>query len=211
MGTDIEVFTEQQSDESWHFAGQMESNSIDYNTFHDIYDDVPLYIPSSIYSNRNYNLFAILADVRNDYDEKFEPISPLRGLPDNLPPELAAWYTSIQTGEEGETLSLDAGWLTLEELANFDWHGKRRTGYGCVDDRVAHLFHPDRPFPWDAWPADVPPRYSRSRKNSPYRNAIWTDTYADAVGPGFMQDVLAQLLKSYGASNNVRLVFDFAS
>lgn len=89
------------------------------------------------YDGRNYNLFAILADVRNgrgfagvQIGEGFNPISEPRGLPADLCDEYAA-TARREDSDEDETVATaapraDLGdhsqtWLSLAELLAFDW------------------------------------------------------------------------------------------
>ena len=72
--------------------------------------------------HRNYNLFAILADVRNgigfagiDTGEGFIPISAPKGLPDDVTAEVKQW--SDGWGVDGHSHSF----LTLAEIFEFDW------------------------------------------------------------------------------------------
>lgn len=207
MGTYIAIYVEQRIGDEWSYVGQMVENEIhQYDP-----DDALEYRPDSIYDMQNYALFAILAGVRNDREELFMPIAPLRGLPDDLSAELQIWYNYVLFDEEtGEfnTESLRASWLTLEELARFDWHGKRRKVYAHVDERVKHLFHPESSPAWNDWPKDIPIDYDHIGKDSPYCNAIWTETYAEAAG-SFLTEILDGLLNVYGHTSDVRLVFDF--
>ncbi len=174
---------------------------------------------------RNYSLFAILADVRND--EGYECIAPRRGIPNDFSPEIKSYFESFQSNESGTTwlpqdekqraiwiaydndMELRPGWLTLEELVNFDWHGKRIKRYGRVDERVAHLFHPERGFPFREWPQGIPCGYSRMHKEDEYCNASWTETYAEAAGSDFME-LLDTFSQKYEVSKDVRFVFWFA-
>lgn len=71
------------------------------------------WVRESWYSGRNYDLFAILANVRND--GSWEQVVPLRGFPDDA---------SYQVVEDYEGWGDDAhspSWITLEELFAFDW------------------------------------------------------------------------------------------
>jgi len=193
MGTDIRMYAEHRNNGRWQFIGEMLENECDTD------GNYPYY-PSGLYNVRNYSLFAILAGIRNELEEPFEPIAPRRGIPPDLSPELSSWFASFHGYETY------ASWLTLEELVSFDWHGKRRKEYATVDTRVAHLFHPERRFPFREWPRDIVISYSPGSKK--YANAIWTETYAEAVGPDVMA-LLDKLSQKYGASNEVRLVFWF--
>lgn len=90
------------------------------------------------YYGRNYDLFAILADVRNHEDAKFNFISPPRGLPDDLSPEVREIINhdhacNPEREEYGECLPScpfdneiwigehSISYLTVSELLGFDW------------------------------------------------------------------------------------------
>ena len=69
------------------------------------YKQVPLY------EDRNYKLFALLADVRND--NNIEPISEPRGIPFNVSDEVLKDYN--EWGDDAHS----ASYLTLQELTDF--------------------------------------------------------------------------------------------
>jgi hypothetical protein len=78
--------------------------------------------PDWLYSGRNYDLFAILADVRNgfgvagvDTGERFNPIHEERGLPDDVTPGVRREHDEMAWDAHS------ASWCTLEELEAFDW------------------------------------------------------------------------------------------
>jgi hypothetical protein len=197
MGTDIRMYAEWRSHEQWQFIGRMVKN--------EFYEDDPKhempYYPESLYHTRKYSLFAILANMENGLlEEKYECIAPLRGLPDDLSPELKTWSESSRNRE------VIASWLTLEELVTFDWHGKSRKKYAVVDKRVAYLFHPERGFPFREWPQGIPIGYTPAFKE--HANASWTETYAGAAGREFLE-LLDAMANKYGISNNVRFIFWF--
>lgn len=191
------MYTEWRSEGQWRFIGGMEKNECyEFDPEHEI-----PYCPKSFYDTENEGLFAILADVGNGLaEERYESIAPLRGLPDDLSPELKSWSESPRNKESR------ASWLTLEELVTFDWYGKIRKRYAVVDKRVVSLFHPERGFPYRAWPQEMPISYSPTFKA--YANVIWTETYADSAGPDFMK-LLDDLVNTYGVSNNVRFILWF--
>lgn len=196
MGTDIRIYAEQHMNGRWQFIGKMTKNMYyEYDPEHE-----NEYHPENLYDIRNYSLFAILADVRND--EGYECIAPRRGRPDDLSPEVKSWFEYFQDDELYES------WLTLEELVNFDWHGKRIKIYAIVDKRVTHLFHPERGFPSREWPEGIQCGYSTTVKGNAYCNASWTETYAEAAGSDFME-LLDTFSQKYGVSKDVRLVFWF--
>lgn len=222
MGTDIRLYPEQRVDGHWQFAGKMIKN------IHYVYDPEhePYSLPQDLYDIRNYALFAILADVRND--EGYECIAPRRGIPDDLSPEIKRWFEHYQESSRDMTalpqderqraswiaqdidLQLHPGWLTLEEMVNFPWHEKRIQIYASVDPRVAHLFHPEQRFPFQQWPAGIPCSYSTTSKEDRFCNASWTETYAEAAGEDFME-LLNTFAQHYGPSKEVRFVFWFSS
>ena len=222
MGTDISLYAEKRQDSAWQFIGEMVED-IEYQYYPELANP---YRPEDLYEDRNYSLFAILADVRND--EGYECIAPRRGIPDDLSPEIKNYFESLRSDQSyTASLPLDEkqreawrrcdmdqelrpGWLTLEELVDFDWHGKRIQRYARVDECVAHLFHPERGFPFHEWPQGIECAYSRMDKGSKYCNAIWTETYAEAAGTNFME-LLNTFSHKYGASKDVRFVFWFMS
>ncbi len=161
----------------------------------------PSSLPKDLYGNRNYSLFAILADVRND--EGYECIPLPRGMPDGLSLEIKSWFEHFQED------AYSASWLTLEELVNFDWHGKHIQIYARVDERVTHLFHPECGFPFREWPDGIQCSYSTTVPEDTYCNARWTETYAEAAGSDFLE-LLDTFSQKYGVSKDIRFVFWFA-
>lgn len=67
----------------------------------------------SYYDDRSYDLFAILAGVRNRAGLK--PIAPPRGLPANVDPRIKA--ASDDWAGDGHSHS----WLTVSEIISYDW------------------------------------------------------------------------------------------
>src|SRR3990167_8545130 len=84
------------------------------------------------YDHRNYDCFAILANVRNGFGVAgiatgggFTPISAPRGLPPDMSPEVARLdYSHPEHDEDSDDVSLgehSRSWLTLAELLACDW------------------------------------------------------------------------------------------
>lgn len=69
--------------------------------------------PEHTYDHRNYDVFSILADVRND--EGFKPVVPPRGVPKHA----SEHYKSLVKSWRGDGHS--HSWLTLAELLAYDW------------------------------------------------------------------------------------------
>lgn len=90
MGTDIRLYPEQYVDGRWQFIGEMEKNSLyELDPEHE-----PRSYPKDLYDIRNYGLFAILADVRND--EGYECIALRRGIPVISLPRSEAGLSTIR-------------------------------------------------------------------------------------------------------------------
>lgn len=68
-----------------------------------------------IYSDRNYQLFAILANVRNNFN--IIPIDYPRGLPKDISNVVFEEYKSYGISTHS------ASYFTLRELLEFDWDG----------------------------------------------------------------------------------------
>ena len=130
MGCDIYLYVERKVDDKWITAdkwtpdpyadeGEESRLIVDY---HDCF-----------YSERNYDLFAMLADVRNErgFDGcvtggGFKPISTPRGLPDDVSPEVRRESDELGLGFHSHS------WLTLAELKACDWN-QVATHIGVVD------------------------------------------------------------------------------
>lgn len=111
MGCDIHFFTEKRNAETgkWELVGKV--------TREDDWVDA-----ESLYDGRNYNLFAILADVRNGRGfagvktgEGFNPISEPRGVPEDA----SAEYREIV--EQWDCDGHSHSYHTLRQLIDFDW------------------------------------------------------------------------------------------
>jgi len=94
-----------------------------------------------IYNGRNYDLFAILANVRNgrgfagiETGEGFNPIAIPKGVPDDCSDVTRACLGSY--GTDGHSHS----WFTLKELLDFDWEGQSTVFFGAVDEKDYKTF-----------------------------------------------------------------------
>lgn len=138
MGTDIWFFVEkryfkeeyEQFDGTWRKINKSKEElvstaiwiSIDKWTVNPYYYLYPEYKttrlklsdPNEFYSgDRNYDLFSILSNTRNDHNLKF--ISLPRGLPVDISPELS------EVAFENKDDFYDHSWLLLNELITFNW------------------------------------------------------------------------------------------
>lgn len=160
MGCDIHMFAEVRKSEKWEAVGKVFKNKYyEPDRENKIDEDGFEWNPeftSSPYTNRNYNLFAILADVRNGRGfagiktgEGFNPIASPKGLPKDISNEILM-IESCTVGEDYtiETLKKwvergDSEWIienqictspdahsasyfTLKEILDFDWRQKTK-------------------------------------------------------------------------------------
>lgn len=114
MGTDIHMTFEARRDGKWT---NMDKFKVDEDGYMSNYDN-------RLYSDRNYDLFAILANVRNghgfagvDTGDGFIPISEPRGAPDDMDETTSKWL-------EGGAGDHSGSWLTVAEMLAYDWTQK---------------------------------------------------------------------------------------
>lgn len=201
MGTDIYMYAERRAGSGWSFCGALTPD-------HEVSfpESLPgrFLSPVSVYSDRNYALFAILAGVRNPAHSAapYEPIAPPRGLPSDLSDTLAAWAARFGSVD-------DASWFLLREIEEFPWHERRIKKEAMVARSVAPLFAGgDGPFPVEQWPQEEPITWSGGKLDGVTVN--WTESYAESAGVGFLVDTVARL-KLCGLPDDVRIVFWFGS
>lgn len=198
MGTDIFMYAEHRVNGRWHLVTRTDSTGGQNIE------------PVDLYSERNYDLFAILADVTNyplgteqPGRAHYEPISPRRGVPDDVSSELAALW-AVEGAQDR------ASWYSLRELIDFDWYGKKVWKHARVSAKLAVAYRQGysiSPYKWQ-WLQDIPDSDpSWMEGDVPI---TWVETYADTAGVGFMQGVLSRL-QDYGNLDDVRIVFSFSS
>jgi hypothetical protein len=118
MGTDIHLFVEKRVDGKWLSCDKW---TIDHDPYYGPEGYKHVDWKESFYSDRNYDVFAMLADVRNgsgfagvDTGDGFNPIAYPKGYPNDMSPEVKA-YTDKYT-EHTPT------WISLKELLEYDWY-----------------------------------------------------------------------------------------
>lgn len=149
MGCDIHMCVERRSDR--YGGGKTEWVNGDYFSIKDPYDSECAPIRQDLYSDRNYALFAVLANVRNrGYGEAYPYIDEPRGLPNDV---------TEYVKDEYEAWDMDAhscSYFTLRELIDFH-EAKRPTndlGYDILEPlierikRRAHEFWIIYEFEW---------------------------------------------------------------
>lgn len=122
MGCDVHFYVEVKKDGAWQSADRWKNQAdAGENAYYDVdYDE-------RFYTSRNYNLFAILADVRNGYGfagittgEGFKPIDEPRGVPNDASNE----YKAIVKQWDGDGHS--HSYFTVAELLAYDWTQKTK-------------------------------------------------------------------------------------
>ena len=212
MGTDIHMGMEKRGpDGVWHYCGAMRENP-----WYGKWRDEPRLRPVTDFFGRCYDLFAILADVRNGRGfagvktgDGFNVIAEPKGLPGDV--DLATL----------EALSGDhtPSWLTLGEIEAFDWEQVTfRTG--LVDDvdkehpdggaaaaiqayADEHGILPDGTWVCGGISGPREEQFKRVTWPTTYRQAAWTDDW-DAIVKSMREE-------SGGDPSSVRVVFDFDS
>ena len=171
------------------------------------------------YDNRNYDVFAILADVRNgrgfagvDTGDGFIPIDNPRGLPEDVSDEVMK--ESEHWGLDGHSHS----WFTLRELLEYDWDQKT-THRGVVDSKeYTECKERGKPSSWcgGTWGNNVkyvtPDEMDDLLKNSADLNNVytlvsWSETYEESATD--LLEVVRNDLSSLGKPDDVRIVFWF--
>lgn len=222
MGCDIHDYVEIMKDGKWqHYDWRAEFQDGTYDDGSPKHNwekilDHPLYI------GRNYNLFAVLANVRNGRGFAgvptgvgFKPICGPRGLPDNVSQDIA--QESDSWGVDGHSHS----WLKLDELLDYDWNGQSTQQFGVVSiDEYRQYKENGKPFSWsdDVWGSKIKKisnlEMDKFLENGfpnddlhYYTHIIWEESYRDAVGKYWFN--VMEYLKTLGEPDEVRLVFWF--
>lgn len=223
MGCDIHSYVEIRKDGQWEHYNW-------YSQFQKgIWDDgSPEYDYSAmfnhpLYIHRNYDLFAILANVRNgrgfagiSTGTGFKPISMPRGLPGDVTFDVKK--ESDNWGADGHSHS----YVTLRELLEYDWEGQVTTHFGVVDEEEYQAFKSKgEPL---LWAGDISGRSIIKISNAEmdllltgdlerkegiryYTTIKWDETYLDSVGKHWF--ITLDELKKLGSPEDVRLVFWF--
>lgn len=205
MGTDIVLCVEKQDEQgNW----QMVENI------------------SSLEIGRNYNLFAILANVRNGFGfagietgDGFIPITKPKGIPEDASTE----YLKIaeEYHNDGENFS----YHTIQDLLDHDWN-QRTQVRGDIDLKTYKKWMENeksgQPDDWTRLFAGASLSNSQMEElinsgvnhNSTdrvYTSVKWTKTYRECVGEYFFDTILDKLKKIAKDHSKVRIVFFFLS
>lgn len=131
MGCDIHFYVERKVDGKWVSADKWTPNKYAGDEGE---PSMCVEYEDRFYRDRNYDLFSMLANVRNgfgfagcDTGDGFKPIAMPRNLPFDVSPEVKD--ESDRYGCDGHSHS----WLTLAELKSYDWKGQVSKHRGWVD------------------------------------------------------------------------------
>jgi hypothetical protein len=183
----------------------------------------------SIYSGRNYDLFAILADVRNgrgfggvETGGRKIPIDQPRGLPDDV--SSFVQDMSDGWGIDGHSHS----WFTLKELRDYDWDRvTKNCGILEVKDYEAYVKAGGKGYPEVPYSAGISGNnikileavdYESMKQDKVLKSGIeyyvkiwWEESYRECCSE-FLENTipkLQELADKNGGSQNVRVVFFF--
>lgn len=217
MGTDIHMIAEVRKDGVWQTI--LDDIFVDWEgTKFERQTCVP-------YSDRNYNLFAILADVRNGTGfaglrrgERFNPISEPKGYPEDM----------CKDSEEFLSYEHSASWLTLKEIFDFNWAQIHRD-FGVVSEQEYrdHVMKGEMPHCWcgdisgtnyikiseNEMVDLIQGKYPRQEDIHYYTSCYFApQTYADSA-QHFLKNmnILKKFVPENGTLEDVRIVFDFDS
>ncbi len=230
MGCDIHIYAEVRKTKLNVFGGQVDKWEFQEDRFrNENYN--PKYpktewnreFTSEPYPHRNYNLFAILANVRNGYGfagvdtgDGFKPISIPKGLPDDVSPQIKE--VSDRWGVDGHSHS----YHTLSDLKSYDWNqvsvlrgvitlnqyseirgtGKSPDSWcGAVSGRNIVTVSMSEADALLANPAH------RNSSSDYYVRYQWQETYSGCVGSFLTESIPA--LERLGNDDDVRIVFWF--
>lgn len=197
MGCDIHAFAEVKTNGKWKFN-------------------------KSINIDRNYDLFSILANVRNGYGfagvktgEGFVPISEPKGVPCDASSKYLT--KCLEWDGDGHSHS----WLTLKEIKDFDWgQFTMKEGIISLGEYIELKDSDNKPTSWsggisgngivvvDEEEADkiiLNPELKNG--NRIYVRYRWSILYSDHCAY-FLERILPEL-ENMGDSENVRIVFFF--
>lgn len=209
MGCDIHMYAEKLGDSGWELVNDLEQFAYPYSDFS---FPEPGYV-TTIYHGRNYDLFAILADVRNGGD--INCIRHPRDLPDDVSEELLEMWT--QWGTDAHSTS----YFTLQELIEFDWG---ETVYRNESVFVKHiqmdlfsyrrllrLIRDNSKLVEAAWKyINSPTSVTKTEK---YTDNTTVETGADvtyrSLSPHFFEYTMEKLAEMVSDPDDIRIVFWF--
>lgn len=183
MGCDIHLFVEKKNNNKWEAVkGKNPYFGCWANEPEECYKDW-------FYNSRNYSLFSVLADVRNNYNIK--PIATPKGLPIDVSDIVRK--ESDEWDGDGHSHS----WLTLKELLDYDIN-QTITAKGMISPaQYSSLQQGINPSSWCGWTSQ-----------EDYISAKWEEKLNDFVG-FFWTENIPQLQALTNNPEDIRIVFWF--
>lgn len=132
----------------------------------------------------------------------FDPVAPLRGLPDNATSETMADFEAFNHGDSDHP---DPSWLLMEEVLRYDWLQEYKV-WGM------YAIAPEAPPQFPELPEDerwAP--YGEPMRGDPWQGKVQLFvahtgmTLTEAVGDFYTKSI--PRLRSYGKPENIRIVF----
>ena len=217
MGCDIHMHVEKHNGTAWVHVPKNDPDHYDWSEW-----DLP----------RNYNLFGILANVRNgwgfagcDTGDRFKPISEPRGLPDDISTGLNRINMGLDRRDDKSAWLGDHSfsWLLLSEVLAYDFEQvTKRRGWVSLEQYRAFKATGEPPTSWSGGAsgslvenmtpeqADLVTDDMRGvHKRMIYVHIEWPQRYRDCVSDEFF--AMIEELKKLGDPDKVRLVFGFDS
>lgn len=208
MGCDIHIWTEKRVGEKWRPADDLVDNPNEYARKY-----------TEIYDRRNYELFAMLAGVRNDYG--IVPIGAPKGLPDDLSPEV----------EDDMWLEHTPSWLTLAELQAYNWERWFEREVWMAYPQHVEYVNSGSPSSWCmgaygrlvrritteqmnaliANPQSLRAPGDQEDLGNVYAPRKWRETYREAAGDFYTEAIPKLEALADGDPTSVRIVFYFDS
>lgn len=227
MGCDIHILAERKTADGWEAFGEIFENPYYDPTRPTTVDDDGYVWNGKLidqpYRGRNYDLFAILADVRNgrgfagcDTGDGFIPICKPRGVPEDASRDYRAlveswdcdghshsWHTLADLlAYDWEQGTAHRGWVNLVEYREFREKGKPASWCGAAGGGlVRHISNDEMTALMDQEQAD----------SHAYTQVQWSESYRDSVGAHWFKtmDRLQELAAEVGGPECVRIVFFF--
>ena len=190
MGCDIHLLVEVKKDGIWESADEWNTDDKEY--IHVDYDN-------QLYKDRDYTLFALLADVKNYHNIK--PICQPKGYPSNVSDQVFDFINYWNDDGHSHT------YFTLKELIEIDWNNTIKEA-GYMDNGQWKAFNQSM----KTLNPDYDLRYPYSQGIGPElrRTQTWREWEVPLkTEAGNFYDVVIPKLTEMGEPENVRIVLFF--
>jgi len=219
MGRGLFIKAERSTPEGWERAEPIipnprweDENWLDFIEKHPEYaDNEPRHIRASVleWNWRRSALSRVLSYGNGFRDPNtgeevwlFDPVAPLRGLPDDATDETMADFRSYNHGDSDHP---DPSWLLLEEVLSYDWQQEYIlwSMYATASDAPPQFAELPEDESWEP--------YGKPMRGDPWQGTVQIfvnhtgKTLAEAVGDFYTKSL--PRLRSYGKPEEIRIVF----